>query len=311
VTWLTWRQQRTETLIAAAPLALVAAVLVPTGLHIASVYDHDHIAACLTAQTGSCRNEIQSFMSRFELGGLVGWFNLVPGLVGILLATPFVLELEHGTYRLAWTQSISRDRWLTIKLGLIGLGALASSLLLTLLLTWWREPLDHLNGRMGSAFDFEGTVPYAYTFFAVGLVLAIGVVMRRAAAAIGIALIAYLIARLATQTWLRPHYAKPLTRTWPATQNGPDLRRAWVLTQEPSDRFGHGLNLLPRLAGGCNKGLSVPRQACLQRADFFQHAVYQPAGRFWLFQAIETAIFGGTALALAGFAIWWVRKRAS
>lgn len=30
---------------------------------------------------------------------------------GILLAAPFVLELEQGTYRLVWTQSITRTRW--------------------------------------------------------------------------------------------------------------------------------------------------------------------------------------------------------
>ena len=35
--WLAWRQQRTETLIAALLLALVVALLVPTGLHVASV----------------------------------------------------------------------------------------------------------------------------------------------------------------------------------------------------------------------------------------------------------------------------------
>ena len=39
-------------------------------------------------------------------------------------------------------------------------------------MTWWRAPLDHLHGRMEvNVFDFEGVVPFAYTLFAVGLVL--------------------------------------------------------------------------------------------------------------------------------------------
>jgi hypothetical protein len=41
----------------------------------------------------------------------------------------------------------------------------------------------------------------------------------------------------------------------------------------------------------------------------FMHALYQPAGRFWLFQAIETGIFTALALALVGFSVWWIRKR--
>jgi hypothetical protein len=40
-------------------------------------------------------------------------------------------------------------------------------------------------------------------------------------------------------------------------------------------------------------------------------AVFQPASRFWLFQGIETAIFGGLALILLAFAVWWTQNRVS
>ena len=43
----------------------------------------------------------------------------------------------------------------------------------------------------------------------------------------------------------------------------------------------------------------------------YNHAVYQPASRFWLFQGIETALFGGVALALILFAAWWIHERTS
>jgi hypothetical protein len=39
------------------------------------------------------------------------------------------------------------------------------------------------------------------------------------------------------------------------------------------------------------------------------HAVYHPASHFWPLQLIETAIFGGAALALLGFAVWWTLRR--
>ena len=50
--WTCWRQQRTETLIAAAILALLAAVLVPTGIQMAHAYQHDGLAACLGIPAG-------------------------------------------------------------------------------------------------------------------------------------------------------------------------------------------------------------------------------------------------------------------
>src|SRR5207302_20866 len=77
VIWLTWRQQRTETLVAALVLVLLAAVLVPTGLHMASVYDNAGLAGCVAHGGDGCGSAINNFDSRFEhLGGLIAWFNL-------------------------------------------------------------------------------------------------------------------------------------------------------------------------------------------------------------------------------------------
>ncbi len=39
------------------------------------------------------------------------------------------------------------------------------------------------------------------------------------------------------------------------------------------------------------------------------HAIYHPASHFWRLQLIETAIFGGAALALIAFAAWWTLRR--
>jgi len=107
-----------------------------------------------------------------------------------------LLEFERGTFRLAWTQSLTRGRWLTARLGLIGIAALSAALLLTLLMTWWREPLDHVGARMPDGFDFEGLVPSAYTLFAAALMIAIGVVLRRTAASIGLGFVAFFVARI-------------------------------------------------------------------------------------------------------------------
>jgi hypothetical protein len=114
MTWVAWRLQRTETLIAAGVLLVVAVLLLPSGLEMASAYHRDGLASCLGADKGgSCGDAIASFGSRFDrVGNLVPWLTLLPGLIGVLFAAPFVGELESGTYRLAWTQSVTRRRWI-------------------------------------------------------------------------------------------------------------------------------------------------------------------------------------------------------
>ena len=64
--WLGWRQQRTETAIAALVFAIVAAVIVPTGLHIASVYDDQSLGACLAHPTDACRVTLDIFDRRWQ-----------------------------------------------------------------------------------------------------------------------------------------------------------------------------------------------------------------------------------------------------
>jgi hypothetical protein len=318
--WVTWRQQRTELLIAAGIFTLIAFVLVPTGIEMANAYHHDALSACLGLNPSrSCNQAIQGFIQRYEgLNNMLAWFTLVPGLIGVLLAAPFVGELEHGTYRLAWTQSITRRRWITSKLGLTIGAAVLVALLLVSLMTWWHTPLDHLNGRMdNSIYDTEGIVVFGYTLFALGLALAVGVVWRRTVPALVTAFGGYFAARIVTDTWLRQRLVTPLKATWLSRPgpggNGPaSLNHAWVLSEGPSDKLGHPA-IFP--AGSClqaaaNHAKSVLiNQNCSPNLSGYMHAVYQPASHFWALQGIETGMFGGTALVLIAFAAWWTHER--
>ena len=313
--WVTWRQQRTETLIAALLLGLVVALLVPTGLHIASVYDSEGIAACVANPSLDCGGQLDQFVSRWDsLVNAVGWLNLVPALIGSLVAMPLVLEFERGTFRLAWTQSVTRDRWLAIRLALIVGTCVAAAALLTGLMTWWRGPLDDVNGRF-DGFDFEGLVPFAYTLFAAALVVALGVVLRRTAAAVGLAFVTFIALRVGIATWARPHYLAPLHEASTTGSPGLELRDAWVFTERGDLRTAAGTPVDPLALSGCLAGAAKKRldHACLDRHGIVETltATYQPGSRFWLFQAIEAGIFAALTLALLGFAVWWIRKRVS
>jgi hypothetical protein len=314
VIWLTWRQQRLETAMTAALLALVAALLVPLGIHMASVYSSSGAAACVarTAANGSgCGGIISGFQHRFEHAGpIIPWLNFLPGLFGILFAAPVVLELESGTFRLSWTQSVTRRHWLGVKLSTIYASGLLATAALSLLMTWWREPLDSLQGRMEpNVFDFEGIVPYAYTFFALSLVLLLAVLTRRTIVAFGGGLLGYFGLRIAIQTWAREHYVAPVKAVWRPGTSGPgNLDHAWSIVSGPSAR-GHSLPGAEQIVAGCMNLGKRQIERCLTSHHVLNAAVYQPASRFWLFQGIETAIFAGLGGGLLLVALWWLRHR--
>ncbi|HEX5448959.1 MAG TPA: hypothetical protein VFW85_02740 [Gaiellaceae bacterium] len=306
--WLGWRLQRTETLIAAALLGLVAVVLVPTGIEMAHAYSTDGLSHCLGFTKGSptCGDVIGSFEQRFSpYTALVDWFTLLPGLIGVVLAAPFALELERGTQRLAWTQSITRRRWVTTKLGLaVGSTAIVASALI-LVLVWWRQPLVKLDGRMdGGAYDSQGVVILGYALFALGLALAIGAVWRRAIPAVMVSFVGYFVARIFFDTWLRKRIASPSSLTWRASDRDPlQLFHSWVISEGPSDSHGH---FLGHIKVFCAPGQGVC--AFPKRPDYM-HALYVPASDFWSLQLVEFGMFAGIALALIAFAGWWTLYR--
>ena len=68
---------------------------------------------------------------------------VLPALIGLFWGAPLIArELEAGTHRLVWNQSVTRTRWLAVKLGLLGLAAIAAAGLGSLAVDWWSDPLD-------------------------------------------------------------------------------------------------------------------------------------------------------------------------
>jgi hypothetical protein len=102
----------------------------------------------------------------------------------------------------------------------------------TLLYSWWHEPFDRLDGRLGSiSFNFEGTVFTAHTLYAFAAGTLAGMMVRRTVPAMAAALAAFFAARLPFEFWLRPHLAKPLTATFDplAHQHPMAARGDWIV----------------------------------------------------------------------------------
>lgn len=318
--WLTWRQHRIEAAVVLGALALVAVLLVVVGVDMHNTYNQLGIANCLSEirTSPNCGDALEGFRDQFgQWQAFVAWLNLIPALLGILIGAPLVArELEHGTHRLVWTQSVTRWQWLVVKLAFVLGGCLIVALGLSLLLTWWLQPWDALNGRFGTAaFDFEGTAIFGYMLFALALAVAAGALLRRAIPAMVVTLAGFLALRLPVEFHFRPFYQTPLTVTFDAVNRaGLVLTRAdWDISGGFVDHAGHQLSD-QQVYGACLSQFNATKDTflqCVHDHGWLLTEAYQPASRFWAFQGIETAIFAAVAVAFLALTIWWVARRIS
>jgi ABC-type transport system involved in multi-copper enzyme maturation permease subunit len=328
MTWLTWRQFRAQTIAASAGLAILAIVLAITGVQLTHLFDTTVIPC---RAHGDCAAATNAFQRQdVVLQNLIKLLMYaVPAVIGIFWGAPLLArELETGTYRLAWTQSVTRGRWLAVKLLLTGLASVAAAGLLSLMVTWWSGPFDRVAaGRLGPGeFSQGGIVIIGYAAFAFALGVTTGLLIRRTVPAMAVTLAIFVAVQLAVPFWVRPHLISPLRSVSALSvasiqgvsirgpgdelfvSAAPNIPGAWIYSAQVTTAAG-STSLGPAPAAcGPNSGYNAC-QAALARMHLRVVATYQPASRYWTFQWHETAIYLILALALAGFSWWWVRRR--
>ena len=215
-----WRQFRSQATVGMIGLVVLAIVLAVTGPHLVSVYD-TALAACRASggQSTACNNPVTATYGGLQIA-VMALVLVIPALIGMFWGAPLIAhELETGTFRLAWTQSVSRLRWLWVKLGLVGIASMVTACALSLMVTWWASPLDKAspNRFSPSNFALHGFVPAGYAGFAFALAATLGLLVRRTLPAMAVTLVGFVGARLAVTYWLRPHYMSPATSSLPLT----------------------------------------------------------------------------------------------
>jgi hypothetical protein len=325
--WLTWRQFRLQALVAVAALAALGLALGLTGPNLARLY----------AQTcGTSRSCTAAFLSLVRADGTypllyfagAAVMYLAPLLIGIFWGAPMVArELENGTFRLAWNQSVTRGRWLAVKLALTGLAAMAFAGVASVMVTWWARPIDRAGGFpvglsqlsrfQPEIFGARGIAPVGAAALAFTLGVTAGTLIRRILPAMAVTLGVFAVALVAMPLWISPHLVPPqqLTRpitaslaTMQVTGNGElndpvtSMPGAWILSDQVVTAKG-SVFVLPTVPA-CQDGTQQQCDAWLARQSLRQHVTYQPASRYWLFQWLETAIWLVIALALAAVSRW-------
>ena len=326
----TWRQFRPQALVALGTLLAVAIVVLVTHAHLVHMFSESANNAPL-----GLYDRIVSFLEQ-ALNFVV---LAVPALIGMFWGAPLVArEFESGTFRLAWTQGVTRTRWLVVKLSVIGLASMIVAGLFSLIVTWWSRPIDSASlDRFETVFSERGMTPMGYALFAFALGVTAGVLIRRIQPAMVTTLVAFIATRVAVTFWVRQHLWPPAHTSLALTSSqvqfailrGPSglmvyastrIPNAWVYSTEIVDKAGHApsaqviTSLFGNVEGpggttkiGPASGLGQNLQAAIAKLAPTYHALvtYQPASRYWAFQGLETAIFIALAVALAGVSFWW------
>ena len=177
---------------------------------------------------------------------------------------------------------------------------------------WWRQPFDGLDGRMSpSGFEIQGLVVPAYALFALALGVLAGAALRRSLAAMSLTLVVFVAVRLAVAELLRPRYRPPEHETMTGLVPGAHARD-WVLSNSLVDAVGRHISAAREdLAILHAQQARIDPQEYLLSLGWRRALSFQPADRFWTFQAIEAGIFVALAAALLVATVWLVRRSPS
>ncbi|WP_037303561.1 transporter [Amycolatopsis orientalis] len=265
--WLTYRQHRMQLTVTAGLLVVVGILLLVNGNTAAdSANPAKHFA------------DLYTYLS---------WLQVVPVAIGVFWGAPLLaVEYERGTTKLVWTQSISRFRWLGVKLGFLAVLATLAGLAFGAMMQRWLEvfPTDRGDTDFTNRFDnpvlfaMTGVAPGAWWLFGFVLGTAAGALIRKTLPAIA-ATIAVTVGLMIGVTSVRDFYAEPKLV---------DLGGAGPTGHDPGGRV---VEMVMDAAGEVTALKILPQ-------DFY-----------WRFQWTEAAILLAVSLLLTATAAFAIRRR--
>ena len=320
--WLVWRRLRVPLLVALGLVALVAATAVlgrfallaaARDLGFERCFGDELIGVCDSREAVAFRNdERDGFLFLLVMAAV-----LLPGVAGAVAgAALFGAETARGTHVFALSQALSRARWWGAGLLIAGLPVAAAVALVTPLAAWSVAPFDDIYVTaplIWITFLTSGVVPVAYTVLAFCVAAAAGLLRRSPIGALGLAVGLHVVALLVTGL-VRPAYLPPETASAALSADQfvpsdtsrvvPDgaLDLGFVLV----DAEGRELPSSAAVGNGCS--LANPDCRSGRGITGVVHH-YQPASRYWPFQAIESGLLLALAAGALGVGMRGLRRR--
>lgn len=307
--WLIWRQHRYEILAMLLGAAFIAIGLLYGADFVPRIHAELGVDTCRPLPTTTANCAILSTQAS-DLAQPFRWLVLslffVPAVVGSFIGGPlFARDLERGTNRLVWTQSITRLRWSVTKLlSILGSGVVAAALIASV-----GGRASVINGVQPYGFeqsvsyfavatsvpiypfqnfDFEGPAFISYMLFAIAVAVFVGTLSRRILVGMFAGLLLFGVVRLGVYE-LRPNYEPPLAVVYSAATPTPQAEvpaGAWVVRADyvdtegrvvPQERVRTLLNAYRPLPPRFDTLAYMAENGALQRVQ------YQPADRYWRF----------------------------
>jgi hypothetical protein len=268
---VSWRQHRTALTAVVALLAAGIAVLAVTGLRV-----HGQLAG-----PHDVGHPLRVFDWTQDLGATqTPVLNFVPFILGIGLGVPLVRgELQRRTAAFAWTQGMSRGRWLTGQLAGAALVLTAAAVAFGLVVWWWAAPLAG-NGLAYGMFMAYPPALAGWTLLSLSVAVYFGVRARTAGGATRDAVL--VLAGLAAVSYYFRGYLLPVATS---VASAPRLM--------PSIPFSANL---------------ITYRTVTVHGQSLTEALYQPLSRFWALQFADCAVLLALALLAAAASIRAVRR---
>ncbi|GAA2284096.1 ABC transporter permease [Actinomadura luteofluorescens] len=336
--WLNWRQFRLQAIAGAAGLVLIAAYLLYLGLDIREAHDA-YRARC--TDTAACAQAVAQFQGAYRnpLLFLAAGLQLIAVVIGAFWGAPLIArELELGTHRLVWSQSVTRRRWLIGRMAFVGLAAVILTGLAAVLLTWAASPYDEVAAdRFGTIeFGARNIAPIGYALLAFALGTTVGLFVRRTLPAMAITGVVFIVVQFAVPNLVRPHLMPSEKTSLPMTAQTVNQARslgsitgapvigglqvpgapdAWISETSPlrtrdgrtlsGSKFNACLDTPPKTGAGGTFGDAA---VCLGALDLHVDVEYQPSGRYWNFQLAETGLYLLACALLTAISLRRVRR---
>ncbi|MFI6124816.1 hypothetical protein ACIBCU_34710 [Streptomyces sp. NPDC051064] len=300
-------RQHRSTLRAAGLLALAGLVVViGFALWASHLIDEFEAGSCKASGVSgpACDQRIVDFNGSMSLFSAVLMYaglvvTVLPGIISAFIAGPLIArELESGTYRVAWTQSVTPARWLAAKLAVPAVLLVAGVTVLSAVLAWAQtQTATDFSVDWFDAQVFGATLPViiGYTLLGIAVGALTGLLLHRTVAAMAVAAVVtgtVMVALGAFRSALWP------LRTAISTTDGPSHvpLDSWVVEVGRVTASGDRLPM-----DVCWPRASEAQEArCLAERDVTGMFVdHHPASHLWPLQLVET----GIVLVLAALAV--------
>ncbi|MEV4866836.1 ABC transporter permease [Streptomyces ossamyceticus] len=246
---------------------------------------------------------IELYGTAMYLGSAI--INIAPLLIAIWAGAALIgRELENGTAKLAWTQSVTPARWLAAKLALpAGLLTAGTLLLVQLHRIMWQAHDSRWKGagvwqwHDSQILISNGPVAVAHVLLGLAVGVLIGLLTRRSLASMGYGFFT-MGGLLYALELVRPHLWPAKTATNPAATGQPPY--IGMTVEE----------------GGITPGGDRVPDLCLMSTDCMPgedvvgyYRDYHPASHFWPLQLVETGVVLAVTAVLVVLSFRLLRRR--